>query len=100
MKKTFPLKDPRRVDARVLESVKNELRKYVQREQRKALPEGFDRWEFACKAGATAEDAVALPLSAVTAAVEKAAGEGAANVFVEIVALPGRRNPTAFGPKE
>jgi hypothetical protein len=51
MKKIFSLKSPPKADARVLEAVKNELRKYVQREQRKTPPEGFNRWEFACKVG-------------------------------------------------
>ncbi|HLP09480.1 MAG TPA: DUF6172 family protein [Opitutaceae bacterium] len=93
MKKTFPLKDPRRADARVLEAVKNELRKYVRREQRKTLPEGFGRWDFACKVGAEAGTARTLPLSEVIAAVDAAAQSGAAAVFVEIVALPAQREP-------
>ncbi|MFT3828755.1 MAG: DUF6172 family protein [Opitutaceae bacterium] len=93
MKKTFPLRDPRRADARVLEAVKNELRKYVQREQRKPLPEGFGRWEFVCKAGADAESARSLPLSEVIAAVDGAARASAAAVYVEIVALPAQKEP-------
>lgn len=91
MKKNFPLKDPQKPDARVLETVKNELRKYVQREQRKKLPEGFDRWEFACKVGAEAASAAVLPLSAVVGEVETLAQGGAAAVYVEIIAVPGNR---------
>ena len=91
MKKNFPLKDPQKPDARVLETVKNELRKYVQREQRKKLPEGFDRWEFACKVGAEAASAAVLPLSAVVGEVETLAQDGAAAVYVEIIAVPGNR---------
>ena len=91
MKKNFPLKDPQKPDASVLETVKNELRKYVQREQRKKLPEGFDRWEFACKVGAEAASAAVLPLSAVVGEVEALAQGGAAAVYVEIIAVPGNR---------
>ncbi len=91
MKKNFPLKDPKKPDARVLETVKNELRKYVQREQRKKLPEGFDRWEFACKVGADAASAAVVPLSAVVGEVETLARGGAAAVYVEIISLPGTR---------
>ena len=91
MKKNFPLKDPQKPDARVLETVKNELRKYVQREQRKKLPEGFDRWEFACKVGADAASAAVVPLSAVLGEVEALAQGGVAAVYVEIIALPGTR---------
>lgn len=91
MKKTFSLKDPRKADARVLEAVKSELRKYVQREQRKTLPEGFNRWDFACKVGADAATAAVLPLSAVVDTVDATARSGAASVYVEIVALPARK---------
>ncbi len=91
MKKIFPLKDPKKADARVLEAVKSELRKYVQREQRKDLPEGFNRWDFACKVGADAATATVRPLSEVVTAVDAAAKAGAAAVFVEIVALPARK---------
>lgn len=91
MKKNFPLKDPRKVDARVLETVKSELRKYVQREQRKKLPEGFNRWDFACKVGLDAETAAVKPLSEVVDAVDAAAQSGAAAVYVEIIALPAHK---------
>ncbi len=91
MKKNFPLKVPDKADARVLESVKNELRKYVQREQRKKLPEGFTRWDFACKVGVDATSAAVKPLSEVVDSVDAAAKAGAASVYVEILAVPGRK---------
>ena len=91
MKKNFPLKVPNKAEARVLETVKNELRKYVQREQRKKLPEGFTRWDFACKVGADAATAGVKQLSEVVDSVDAAAKSGAASVYVEIVALPGRK---------
>ncbi len=91
MKKTFSLKDPRKADARVLDSVKSELRKYVQREQRKTPPEGFNRWDFDCKVGSEAGSAAVKPLSQVIAAVDAIAQTGAASVYVEIIAAPGRK---------
>ncbi len=91
MKKTFPLKDPRKADARVLDAVKSELRKYVQREQRKTPPEGFNRWDFSCKVGTDAAAAAVKPLSEVVVAVDAAAKAGAAAVYVEIIALPARK---------
>ncbi len=91
MKKNFPLKVPDKADARVLESVKNELRKYVQREQRKKLPEGFTRWDFACKVGVDATSAAVKLLSEVVDSVDAAAKAGGASVYVEIVAVPGRK---------
>lgn len=91
MKKNFPLKDPRKADARVLEALKNELRKYVQREQRKTPPEGFNRWDFACKVGTDAASAAVRPLSEVVDAVDRVAQAGATSVYVEIIALPARK---------
>ena len=91
MKKNFPLKVADKADARVLESVKSELRKYVQREQRKKLPEGFNRWEFACKVGADATSAAVKPLSEVVDSVDAASKAGAVSVYVEILAVPGRK---------
>ncbi len=91
MKKTFPLQSPGKEPARVLERLKNEVRKYVQREQRKTPPAEFDRWEFACKVGAVESAAAALPLSEVLAKVEELASAGAASVYIEVLALPAPR---------
>ena len=95
MKKTFPLQVPGKNDQRVLESLKNEVRKYVRREQRKTPPEGFNRWEFACRVGPDAATAAPRLLSEVIAAIEATAKAGGAAVYVEILA-----NPVLFNPPE
>ena len=51
MKKTFSLHAPGLADARVVEAIKHEVRRYVKRERSKRLPEGFEVWEFSCKVG-------------------------------------------------
>jgi hypothetical protein len=91
MKKNFPLTLPGKDSQRVLERLKNEVRKYVQREQRKTPPEGFDRWVFACRVGADAASAPVVPLSGVIASIEAAAKTGAVQVYVEILANPIQR---------
>ncbi len=91
MKKIFPLKQPGKVDARVVESVKNEVRKYVSRERRKDLPEGFNLWTFDCKVGATRETPEACELAEVTKRIDAVVNAGGAEVYVEIVAQPGKR---------
>ena len=58
MKKTFPLKDPAKADARVLEAIKQDVRKYVKRERRKALPTGVDFWDFNCQLGLISSSAL------------------------------------------
>jgi len=88
MKKIFPLQVSGKTGARVLDALKHEVRRYVQREQRKTPPEGFNRWEFNCRVGADATTAAACRLSDVIGAIEAAARAGGAAVYVEILAVP------------
>jgi Family of unknown function (DUF6172) len=95
MKKTFPLQAPGKDDARVRDRIRQEVNKYVRRELRKPLPEGFDRWEFTCKVGATPDEAQARTLKEVGGAIDAVALAGGAQVHVEIVAAPQRREQSA-----
>ena len=91
MKKIFPLVVPDRQPKLVLDAIKHELRKYLKRERRKPLPEGVDFWDFDCRVGkGEAAPEVKHP-GDVEKAVEEAAKEGCASVFVEILAKPGHR---------
>lgn len=93
MKKTFPLELPGKARPRVLDGVKNDVRKYVKRERRKALPEGFSTWTFRCKVGPHGDDALECDLAEVTARIDEIANTGGPKVYVEIVAEPGHRIP-------
>ena len=98
MKKTFSLHAPGKADARVVESIKHDVRKYVKRERRKTLPEGFDLWEFACRAGASAATAETQLLNEMGAAIDLVATAGAAEVYLEITAVPAHRIPYVIAP--
>ena len=91
MKKTFPLQAPGKEDARVRDKIRHELNKYVRRERKKKLPEGFDEWNLTCKVGASAAAAEDLQLKDVGAAIDKVAAAGATEVYVEILAVAGHR---------
>ncbi|MDB6114427.1 MAG: hypothetical protein JWQ62_1372 [Lacunisphaera sp.] len=91
MKKNFSLTNPGQEAARVVEGVKNDVRKYVKRERRKTLPTGVDFWDFDCKVGPDAAAAITLELASVVPAIEAAAQGGGAAVYVEILAKPGHR---------
>lgn len=91
MKKTFSLKAPGKDDARVRDKIRQEINKYVRRERKKDVPEGFDLWNLNCKVGASAAAAEALPLKEVGGAIEKVALAGATEVYIEIVAVAGHR---------
>lgn len=92
MKKTFPLTAPGKDDARVRDKIRHEVNKYVKREGRKALPEGYFRWDFACRVGGDETRADSLPLADVAAAIDRVAEEGSGKVFVEITARPVKRS--------
>ena len=98
MKKVFPLQEPGKVDQRVVESVKHEVRKYVKRERRKDLPEGFDRWTFKCKAGPDRATAAACTLDDLGARIDAVASAGGAEVYIEILAEPGLRGGGGDAP--
>lgn len=91
MKKLFPLHAPGRDDARVRDKIRQELNKYVRRERRKDLPEGFDAWEFACRVGPSEPSAEVRMLKEVGGVIDAVAAAGAKEVYVEIVAVPAKR---------
>ena len=91
MKKLFPLQDPKHKPARVVESIKAEIRKYLKRERRKELPEGTDFWDFDCRAGKDAESAETVHVSEITKPIDTASREEWDSVYIEILAKPGHR---------
>ncbi|MGI9243281.1 MAG: DUF6172 family protein [Verrucomicrobiales bacterium] len=91
MKKTFPLEDPPHKPPRVVERIKAEVRKYLKRERRKALPDGVDFWDFDCRSGKAPDSASEIHLSALTAAIDTAAKENWDQIYLEILAKPGHR---------
>jgi len=95
MKKTFPLHEPGNADERVVEAVKFEVRKYLKRERRKAIPEGFDQWDFACKIGPDQTLAEVKPVKEIFAAIDAVAKAGSPQVYVEVLSSPGKRFPAA-----
>ncbi len=91
MKKTFPLQVPGHEDQRVLEGIKNDVRKYLKRERRKALPSGVDFWDFTCKVGQDKAEPEPRHQAEVISAIDTAVKHGATSVYVEILAIPGHR---------
>lgn len=91
MKKTFTLTNPKVRYARQIESVKNDLRKYLKRERRKKLPEGVDYWDFDCKYGETAETATSVHVAEIVTCVDQAEAQELMTFYIEILAKPGIR---------
>lgn len=93
MKKTFPYTDPKEKHAppRVVEQIKSKIRKYLKRERRKPLPDEVDFWDFDCRTGKTQESSAEAHVSALIEAVDRGAAEGWEQIYIEILAKPGRR---------
>src|SRR5688500_2981002 len=96
MKKTFPLHAPRKADARVLDAIKHEVRKYVKRERKKPLPEMGAEWKFECRVGPDASNAEAAALKDISAAIDEVAATGIDSIFIEIT---GRAVPRPTAPR-
>jgi len=92
MKKTFPLTHPKIKPARLADSIRAEISKYIKRERRKELPEGIDFWDFDCKVGADAASADEQHISAVSKAIGQVLEEGNDTVYVEILVKQATRS--------
>ena len=87
MKKIYKLTDEKKHEDRVLEAVKNDIRKYVKREKKKTLSDKATMyWDFDCKVGATAETAEVVIFEELIKALDAVKETGAKEVYVEILA--------------
>ena len=91
MKKTFELTHPKVKYPRLVDGVKNDVRKYIKRERRKDLPEGVDFWDFDCKFGDTEAEAKGIHLSELDPCISDAAARELLSFYVEILAKEGVR---------
>ena len=91
MKKMFPLTVEGHQPPRVIEQIKNDVRKYVKRERKKKLPEGVDFWDFNCRVGQAEAIAESKHVEELTKVIDETAASGSEAVYVEILAKPGYR---------
>lgn len=100
MKKTFQLQVEGKHPDRLLEAIKHEIRKYIARERRRALPAGVDFWDFDCKFGASEETAEVVHLEAITERINAVVQAAGTQFYVEILAKHGIRKPRPVGAAE
>lgn len=91
MKKIFPLEVPGHQAPRVIEAIKSDVRKYVKRERKKALPEGVDFWDFDCKVGFGDAAPEVKHVEEIIPAIDQAAVKQCSAIYIEILAKPGHR---------
>ena len=97
MRKTFQLDIEGKNRDRLLEATKHEIRKYVKRQRRVALPEGVDYWDFDCRFGASEEVAVEVHFATITALIDALASAGGQAFYLELLAKAGRRKARPIG---
>ncbi|GAB58015.1 DUF6172 family protein [Rheinheimera nanhaiensis] len=93
MKKTFLSTHPKHKAERWVELIKHEIKKYLNRERRKALPEGADYWSFDCRVGEDETQAVTVFTSEINKHIDAAAAKQLDAVYVEILARAFQHQP-------
>jgi hypothetical protein len=95
VRKTFPFSQAGKQPERVLDTIKHEIRQYLKRERRKALPDDADYWDFDCQLGPTAEQAHSVHPGNLIAAVDDLARQGLPSFHLVLLAKPAVRQHKA-----
>ena len=88
MKKVFQLTHPKIKPARLEDSIRSEVKRYMQRERRKELPEAADFWGFDCRFGSDAEHAKAVHELDLAKCISAAEAGELESFYIEILAKP------------
>ncbi len=87
MRKIFKLEEENKNRDRTLESIKNEIRKYLKRERRKKLSDASIMfWDFDCKFGKNRDDGIEVKITDITKLLDKTSEENWNECYVEILA--------------
>ena len=93
MKKTFKLNVENKHPDRQVESIKHEIRKYVKREKNKPRPEGVDFWKFECKFAKNSDEPKTIEFIDITKNIDEASNEKCETLYMEILSVPGKKEP-------
>lgn len=96
MKKKFRLTHPKIKYARLVDTVRRDVKKYIKRERKRELPDGAEFWDFDCKFGSTAEESEVIPLADIGAAIDAAEEQQLESFYVEILARPAKRTDNPY----
>ncbi len=92
MKKVFKFTDMKKNEDRVVEAIKNEIRKYAKREKKKTLSDRATMyWDFDCRIGTTIDNAKELVFEELIKEIDKVKATGATEVYIEILAKEVRK---------
>ncbi len=91
MKKTFSFVDGDKNKDRILDGIKNEVRKYVKRENKKKLPEDCDFWDMQCKFAKGDNTPEVIKFVDITKCIDDAAQSEFDTFYLEIISSPTQR---------
>ena len=86
MKKTIALTDPKLKPARLVDAIKYDIKKQLNRERRKQLPDDKDYWTFDCRFGATEDVAEQIFTSEINKHIDAAVAQELPAFYIEILA--------------
>lgn len=86
MKKTFQLNVENKKRDRVIDSIKNEVRKYIKRERGKKLPKDTDFWQFNCKYAKNGDLVKTISFNDIIPSIDDAAQSNVDSFYLEIIA--------------
>ena len=92
MKKTFKMTHQKIQVPRLVEAIKHEVKKYLQRERRKPLPPEVDFWDFDCRFGVDEASSEVIHVADINKAISTAEEQQLESFYLEILAKPGHRS--------
>jgi len=92
MKKTFKMTHEKIKVPRLVEAIKHEVKKYLQRERRKPLPPEVDFWDFDCRFGIDEASSEVIHVADINKALSTAEEQQLESFYLEILAKPGHRS--------
>lgn len=91
MKKTFKLTHEKIKRPRLVDAIKHEVKKYLKRERRRALPDDADYWDFDCRFGKDETSSEVIHLSEINKSIDWAESEQLETFYLEILVKPCHR---------
>jgi len=98
MKKTIALTHAKLKPARLVDSIKHDIKKYINRERNKPLPEGMDYWTFDCRFGASEDVAEEVYTSEINKRIDAAVEQELAEFYIEITSRSENHKPKSVEP--
>ena len=84
MKKTYKLDHPKIKAARIVDSIKHDIKKYLKKERSNKLPNGTKYWDFDCKLGQNEATAAVVLQSALMSSIDEMVENKATTIYIEM----------------